>query len=106
MSAIPQTLPQTLPLLLSTIEGKIATKRRIETQNGALHLTVLRLAAADEYSSPESVEVQSTQGLGAVGETVKLRVRLGGRPRSYDTTTDDGDKRRVQTADNRLTVVE
>lgn len=40
--------------------------------------TVVRLAAADEYATPNQVEVRSDFAIGAVGAVVTVRATLGG----------------------------
>lgn len=99
MSANPASITSNYGL--AVIEGKIAHKRRIQTQTGPLHLTILRLRAADEFETAPSVEVRSTEALGDIGSTVKLKVRVGGRQRTYKNAEDET----VRTADVNLTVV-
>lgn len=95
-------------LLTALVAGRISSKRRYRTRQGqTVYLTILKLAAADEFSSPETIEVRSAQPLGEVGETWRGKVKLGGYARSYNTEDPQtGEKVTVQTADNNLTVVE
>jgi len=96
------------PLLTALCAGRIASKRRYRNRQGqTVYLTVLKLAAVDEFTSPETIEVRSGQPLGEVGDTWRGKVRLGGYARSYNTDDPQtGEKITVQTADNNLTVVE
>ncbi len=89
------------------IAGRIAAKRRISTQNGPLHLTLVTMPAADEYSSPSTVEVRSKAAIGETGETVRLKCRVGGRARSYKgTDPETGEVRPVRTAEITLELIE
>jgi len=89
------------------LAGRIVTRRRITTSEGAIFLTVLKLPAVDEYSSPATVELRSAAELGAPGESWCGRVQVGGFARSYDVDNEvTGRKDRVQTANNTLRVVE
>lgn len=104
-----QSTPAQAQVLLTALcAGRIASKRRYRSRQGqTVHLTVLKLAAADEFTSPETIEVRSSQPLGEVGDTWRGKVRIGGYGRSYNTEdAQTGDKVTVQTADNNLTVVE
>ena len=91
------------------IKGRIAAVRETGGQrSGFLH--VIRLPAADEYSSPSVVEVFSTQRLGATDEVWHGRVQVGGYGRSYkkeieDPRTGEMKTRTIPTADNTLTAV-
>jgi hypothetical protein len=79
----------------------------MNTNAGPLHLTIVKLPAPDEYTSPGTVELRSRQALGDVGSEVDVKVRLGGYPRSYKITDPEtGEQRPVATADNHLTVIE
>jgi hypothetical protein len=72
-----------------------------------VHITILKLPAADEYSAPETVELVSRQKLGERGDEVRCKVQIGGYGRSYQATDPEtGEKTTVQTADNTLTVIE
>ena len=103
-----QTSPATpvSGLLTALIAGRIVSKGRFKTrEGGTVHVTVVKLAAADEFSSPETIEVRSKEPLGDLGDTCRAKVRIGGYGRSYTKEGPDGEKVRVQTADNHLTVV-
>lgn len=89
------------------LRGRIAAKRAIQTRNGRQFITIVKLPAPDEFTSPQTVELRSGKPLGEVGETVAVKVAVGGFGRSYQTTNQEtGEKVTVQTADNSLTVVE
>jgi len=91
---------------VALISGRIVAKRAISTQAGRQYLTVIKLPAPDQFTSPATIEVRSAQPLGEHGEDVHFKVRVGGYGRSYSKTDEDGVVTRVATADNHLTVVE
>jgi len=93
--------------LVATLVGRIAAKRAINTREGRQFITIVKLPAPDEYTSPQTVELRSRAPLGEVGDQFMGRVRVGGYGRSYQATdAETGEKRTVQTADNSLTVLE
>lgn len=70
-----------------------------------LHLVVL--PAADEYSSPATVEIISKQRFAAAGDDVRILCRIGGFRRQYKVTDKEtGEVRTVTTADNKFFAVE
>lgn len=94
----------------AVIQGKILSKRKIDTQQGLLYLTLLRLPAPDEYTSPATIELRSRDPLGDVGENYQCRVQLGGVQNNYETKTVDketGDEKKVpvKSARNEYTVI-
>lgn len=92
---------------LALLKGRISKVRRIKTNQGPLFLTIVRLPAPDEYTSPQTVELRSVNRLGGEGEDWQGRVRIGGFGRSYSVTdAETGEKVTVATADVNLTVVE
>jgi hypothetical protein len=106
MSAVPIEAKSTPALGVCLLTGRIASRRRVNTQNGALFLTVIKLPAADEFSNPQTVELRSESPLGEVGDTWRGKVQVGGYGRSY--AVDDevtGRKVTVQTANVTLTVL-
>lgn len=110
MSAVPQSIASastapTLALGQALIAGKIVSRRRVTTQSGQLILTLLKLAAPDEFTAPQTIEVRSASAIGQVGDTWRGKVEVGGFGRSYDRTDETGEKVKVQTAEIRLTVV-
>jgi len=58
------------------------------TDNG--RFTEITIPAADEYSSPQVVEVASAGILGRIGEDVSIKVALGGWKRKFNRA--DGTK--------------
>lgn len=97
------TKPVAAPLGQARIAGRIASTRVKNTQDGKLFLTLLKLPAPDQYSSPSTVEVRSPERLGKPDEEVSVLVNIGGYSRSYQVEGDDG-KETVRTAENTLTV--
>jgi hypothetical protein len=91
------------------IQGKIAGRRKIKTQEGVLYLYLLKLAAVDSYSHPSTVELRSYDPLGEIEETITVRVMLGGMPNNYDSksTDEDGNEKKVRvfSARNEYTVI-
>lgn len=105
VKAQPLSAP-TLPLV-AFLTGRIAARRAINTRDGRQFITIVKLPAPDEYTSPQTVELRSRIPLGEFGDTFSGKVRIGGYGRSYQATDPEtGEKRTVQTADNSLTVVE
>lgn len=89
------------------ITGRIFSRRRINTQQGHLYLTVLKLPAPDQYSHPATVELRSTFQLGDVDSDWSGPVQLGGMPNSYDQQDKEtGDRTRIISARNEYTVIE
>jgi len=90
-----------------TITGRISACDWYPRQKPTRFTTLVRLPAADEYSTPATVELSSAQSIGKEGDTVTDVVcAIGGRYRSYEVTDKQtGDIRTVKTADNVLTVL-
>jgi hypothetical protein len=98
---------QALAPLVAHVKGRIANRRSITTKTGRQSITVVRLPAPDEYTSPQTVELRSVRSLGEVGDDLTCQVRIGGFGRSYKATDPEtGEQRVVPTADNTLTVIE
>lgn len=92
-----------LQLAEAVIAGRLGLVRR--TQNGFVHLIVL--PAADQYSMPSTVEFLSKQRLGSMDDEVRVRVRITGYRRTYESRDKEtGEITKVVTADNRLHAVE
>lgn len=88
------------------ISGRIVSVRAINTQNGRQWLTLVKLPAPDEFTSPQTLEVRSKDKPGAPGEDLHCKVRLGGWPRSYEAKDrDTGELTTVRTAEVRLEIV-
>lgn len=96
-----------LPAGIATINGRIERSIRKQGKDGSYFLTLIKLPAKDEFSSPGTVEVSSDNSIGRPGEVTTVRVAVSGYPRSYQTkpTRDNPDGETVYTADNRLQVV-
>lgn len=91
---------------VALLTGRLGTARRITGQNGGYVLTLVTMAAPDEFSSPSTVEVRSKAKLGERDEIWRGKVRISGYRRSYKTTDPEtGEQRAVQTADIRLEVI-
>jgi hypothetical protein len=110
MSQVAQATASTatpLPSLQARLRGRIHAQRARATKNGRVVFTVVKLPAPDEFTAPQTIEVQSKTGLGSVGDAIDIKVLIGGYGRSYQTDQPEtGEKVTVQTADNTLTVVE
>jgi hypothetical protein len=88
------------------VVGRIEDVRGINTQNGKAFAHLVKLPAADEFSSPQTIRVTAQQRCGEAGETFDQLVQIGGYGRTYQTTDDEtGRKVSHRTADNTLTVV-
>lgn len=79
------------------IAGRVDSVRVITTQNGKLFLTLVRMAAPDQFSHPATVELQSAERIGAQGDEVTAHVLIGGRPRRVKPL--DAEKAPYTTAD-------
>lgn len=94
-------------LLQSSIKGRVANVRRIQTQTGGLYLTLITVPSPDEYSSPSSLEVQSTKKLAEKGEDITVNVHISGyRALQKLTDKETGEQTSVPTAYMRLVVIE
>lgn len=90
-----------------SLKVRITGARRITTKNGKLWLTLCKLPAPDEFSAPQTLELRSTERLGAEGEDWQGKCRIGGYPRSYPVVdAETGEKTTVYTAEVNLTVIE
>ncbi|MBS0356651.1 MAG: hypothetical protein JSR83_22425 [Proteobacteria bacterium] len=88
----------------AVLQGRISLVRKAGTI-GFSHLIIL--PAPDPFSAPSTVEVVAKSRLGAVEEDIRVRVRIAGFRRSYESRDKDtGEITKVQTADNRLFAVE
>jgi hypothetical protein len=88
------------------IVGRIEDVRRVNSQNGSVFAHLVKLPAADEFTSPQTIRVTAQDRCGEVGATFDQLVQVGGYARNYQTTDDEtGRKQTVRTADNTLTVV-
>lgn len=107
VKTIAQPKTYSLQAAQAFLSGRIKARRKVPTQDGALIFTTLNLPAINEYSSPETVEVQSREQIGAPGDDWAGYVRLGGFPNNYDSKPDkDGEIKKVQAARNHFVVIE
>jgi hypothetical protein len=91
---------------IATLKGRIAARRKTASKIGMPIVTLIRLPAPDEYTSPQTVEVRSAEPIGKPGDDVTVKVRIGGFSRSYDKTdAETGEVEVVNTADNALYAV-
>lgn len=101
--------PANVPEGVARLTGKVASKpRTYRDREGTQHFaTLLKLPARDEFSSASTIEVQSRQRLGEVGDVVYVDVRISGTARPF-TYTDraSGEQRSGTDVTIRLTVVE
>lgn len=98
----PQVKGQSLQPNQAVIVGRIDSARTYEVQGKRTFETRVVQAAADQFSSPTSVAIQSFNRLGAVGDDVKVLVQVQGYKDSYKTR--EGEV--VNTARNVLRAVE
>lgn len=90
----------------SYISGRIHSCRKIETKTGALWLTVMKLAAVDEYSHPATIELRSDVRLGKAEDDWTGVVSIHGMPNNYEKIDKQtGEKDFVFSARNELTVI-
>jgi hypothetical protein len=86
--------------------GRIEEVRGINSQGGRAFMHLVKLPAADEFSSPATVLVKSKDRHGQEGDTFDALVQVGGYARSYQHQDEEtGRKVTRRTADNTLTVV-
>lgn len=95
------------PVNQGRVSGRVVSVRRVQGANGAFFVTLLTPPAPDAYSSPQTVELNSSRRLADKGEDVMVPVQIGGFRRTYRATDKDtGEQTNVMTADVRLTVIE
>lgn len=107
-TAIPVSTSTGAPAMgVALLLGRVVDSRRIKVADGPMILTRLRLPAANQYSQPAMVEVRSREPIGQPDQDVRLQVRIGGYPNSYDEVDKaTGEVRgQVRTARNTLDVV-
>lgn len=100
-----ETAQKGRPLQLgeAVIAGRLNLVRK--TASGFVHLIIL--PAPDQYAMPSTVEVLAKTRLGSVEDEVRVRVRINGYRRTYETRDKEtGEITKVHTADNRLFAVE
>ncbi len=84
------------------IAGRIDAVRKFDGRV----FTRLALPAADPYSNPDMVEVESKQSIGSSGDDWKGFCRVGGYRNEFHTKDENGDSRLVKSARNTLIVSE
>jgi hypothetical protein len=91
MSANPANVSplKAVEVLSVFVRGRIERTRMHEKSR----YTVVAVPAADEYSSPQRVEVQSRGQVGQVGEVVSLNCKLRGWMRQFDTKSGERGER-------------
>ncbi len=94
--------------LLTFVNGRISSRRRLRGQEGPYFLTVLKTPARDQFSHPGTVELFSHEPLGDAGDDWKGVCEITGYPRSYNSKPDPetGEISRINTAEVRLRVLE
>lgn len=78
--------PATLPALaVALIRGRVESKpRTYKDRTGAkVYATLLRLPNPDEFTTLGTVEVNSSEPLGEVGDTWAGKVRISGSVRAF-----------------------
>lgn len=107
MSAVPSNVASLSATQgICKLSGRVTSARKITTQRGPMHLTVVKLPAPDEFTSPGVVELRSAASLGRPGDDWSGNVRVSGYGRSYDQTDPQtGDKYKVQSAQITLDVL-
>lgn len=87
--------------------ARITSARRLNTEAGAVWLSLCKLPNPSEFESGGTIELRSTQRLGQVGDEFTGWCRVGGYPRQYKATDKEtGEQVLVRTAEVRLTVIE
>jgi hypothetical protein len=104
VSSLPEKKPTPMMCL---VVGRLIQQRRIATNQGARVLSLVAIPSSDPYTSPQVVELESTQKIAEKDDDITVVCRVGGYRRSFKyTDKETGEVRDVVTADNRLTVVE
>lgn len=85
------------------ISGKIDLTRKNKRSGYYVRLV---LPAPDAYTSPQTVELESSQRLGEPGEDWSGYVHIGGYRNEYDARDEEGEKTHIKSARNVLRVVE
>ncbi|NMG32346.1 single-stranded DNA-binding protein [Aromatoleum evansii] len=101
---IPSQSPQTTikPGQVLVVGRCVSAKRQ-----GQLYVHLIVMPAPDPYSSPATVEVLAKTRQADSEQDVRLLCRLGGYRRSYKSVDrETGEVRNVQTADNKLFLLE
>lgn len=89
--------------------GAVQFKGRVQgvRKAGNFVYTVCKLPAADEYSSPQTVEIISKSRFASVGDDFTAACTVAGYPRSYETKDKQtGEMVTIHTADHRFHLIE
>lgn len=107
VTSLPANAPK-IGLAQTFLKGKIVHSRSMKTETGRIFLTILKIAAADEYSHPSTVEVSSANKLGEVDDSWSGVCSVTGYPRAYNGKPDQetGEIKSIRTATISLRVVE
>lgn len=107
MSVAPVPVTPGLAVGEALIVGKAKSQRAISTAEGRRWLTVVTMAARDEFSKPAVVELRSVEKLAsAAGEMVRCRVLVGGYANNYEAKNKEtGEIDRISSARNSLDVI-
>lgn len=107
VTQLPASAPK-LGLAQCFIQGRIAYARKQKTEQGHIHLTLLKVPAVDQYSHPSTIEVSSREKLGDVNDDWKGVCNITGYPRTFDTKPDPetGEVKTIRTATINLRAVE
>lgn len=106
-ASAPQTKPT--PIGCALLRGLIAGKPRSyqDREGNRAWATLLKLPAPDQYSSAQTVEVNSRAQLGSAGQEIEVLVRVGGSSRPFKyTDKDTGEPRQGLEVNIRLVQVE
>lgn len=100
-AATPLNTPPRLQLNQARLSGRLTAIRKA----GRSFEHLLILPAFDAYSHPQTVAVMADVRLGELDSDVTVTVSVQGFGRSYQATDEDGNKRRVTTAQNVLRAI-
>lgn len=111
MSSVADLKPKTSSLANNEVNvyGKVMGVRSETTKDKRkIFFTLVRLpTSGDEFESPGTVEVMSSDKFGQVGEVVTALCRLSGYARNFNRKPDeDGVIETIKTADVKLRLVE
>lgn len=106
-----QQLPTNAPklgLAQVFLKGRISYTRTAKTDQGRLHIAILKIPAVDQYSHPATVEISSATKLGEINDDWQGVCQVTGYPRTFDAKPDPetGEVKTVRTATISLRVVE
>lgn len=100
-AVVPSITPRVNHMIVN-VHGRIENIRRYD---GRVFTRIIS-PAADSYSAPAMVEIESKTTLGQLGDDWTGTCRVGGYRNDYDTRDDNGDKRPVKSARNTIVVIE